>query len=269
MNIQTVGEGNVELIAGGDKIYTDIAARFVKSKRNLEDIIASDYNKKIVESIIDMGHEACVEFDWFIFGVEGFSRVTEAQLIRKRLASYMVKSGRVEKDGERSFDMVVPDSIKGVNTSVRFNANNIQLKDGSKLSDKIDDDFVFADFDTMSILHLIERWYNQGVMEEVPEEDLRYLKPQATEFKALVGMNARALRDWFRIRCCKNAQHGIRDMANKMLKQCKDAAPDLFKDAGPNCARLGYCPENEYQHKDCKDKIPTENEARKIIKENY
>ena len=95
-----VGDGKVVLIAGGGEIYTDLAGRFVGSTRNLEDIIASDYNKKIVENIISAGHEAALEFDYFIFGVEGYSRVAEAQLIRKRLASYMIKSGRIEKGGE-------------------------------------------------------------------------------------------------------------------------------------------------------------------------
>lgn len=81
--------------------------------------------------------------------------------------------------------------------------------------------------------------------------------------------NCHSLRDWFRIRCCKNAQTEIRDLAMKMLNLCKDAAPDLFEDAGPNCIRLGYCPENNLQHEDCKDKIPTKDQALKIIKDNY
>ena len=65
-------------------------------------------------------------------------------------------------------------------------------------------------------------------------------------------MNAHALLDWFKIRCCKNAQAEIRDMAWKMLRLCKEAAPDLFRDAGPSCVALGYCPENDFQHKDCR-----------------
>ena len=36
-----------------------------------------------------------MEFDFFLFGVEGYSRVTEVQLVRKRLASYLIKSGRL------------------------------------------------------------------------------------------------------------------------------------------------------------------------------
>ena len=37
------GNGKVVLLAGGGKIYTDIAARFVRSERDLEEIVASPY----------------------------------------------------------------------------------------------------------------------------------------------------------------------------------------------------------------------------------
>ena len=52
------GNGKVVLLAGGGKIYTDIAARFVRSERDLEDIVASPYSKKIVENILSSGHRA-------------------------------------------------------------------------------------------------------------------------------------------------------------------------------------------------------------------
>lgn len=265
-----VGNGKVELIAGGGKIYTDTAARFVRSERELEDIISTPYSSKLVKRIIDSGHEAAVEFDFFIFGVEGYARVTEVQLVRKRLASYMIKSGRADKDGKRSFDIIIPKNIEEFQANASFPVDKITLRDGTPLSDYLSDDKkeVFLSYNADNIMGMIENWYNQGVEKDLPEEDLRYLKPQATEFKALIGMNAHALRDWFRIRCCKNAQREIRDMANKMLSICKKTAADLFADAGPNCIRLGYCPENEMQHENCKGKIVTKNEALDILKKH-
>lgn len=116
----------------------------------------------------------------------------------------------------------------------------------------------------VDILGIIEQWYNSGVERGIPEEELRYLKPQATEFKAIVGMNAHALIDWFKIRCCKNAQAEIRDMAWKMLKICKKVAPALFEHAGPSCVALGYCPENDFQNKDCS--VIRKNEAMELLK---
>ncbi len=247
MRIGKVGEGRVVLIAGGGRVYTDIAARFTRSERGLDDIIASPYNADLVRSIVEKGHLAATEFDYFLFGVEGYSRVTEVQLVRKRIANYLIKSGRVEKHGKRSFDIVVPDGVLE-------HAADCELSDGTKLRVSGED-----------LMLLTEQWYNAGVEKGIPEEDLRYLKPQATEFKALIGMNAHALRDWFKIRCCKNAQAEIRDMAWKMLRLCKEAAPDLFADAGPSCVAYGYCPENDFQNKDCK--VIRKNEAMKILRE--
>jgi len=269
MNKGYVRQGKVELIAGGGKIYTDIAARFVRSERSLEEIIGSPYSRELVKRIIESGHEAAVEFDFFIFGVEGYARVTEIQLVRKRIASYMIKSGRADKEGKRSFDIVLPEGIEGFKASSSLPVSSLSLEDGRPLNQFLPEgkNEVIFTYDSDLILNLIEKWYDTGVKEGLPEEELRYLKPQATEFKALIGMNAHALRDWFRIRCCKNAQLEIRDMANKMLRLCKKAAPDLFEDAGPNCVRLGYCPENELQHPDCQGKIITKKEALEVLKE--
>jgi thymidylate synthase (FAD) len=270
MNLTNVGEGKVVLIAGGGKIYTDIAARFVRSERTLEEIISSSYDKKIVKNIINSGHKAAVEFDYFIFGVEGYARVTEVQLVRKRVASYMIKTGRAEKNGKRSFDVVVPKDIEDFSAIYTdFNANNVILQNGKTIAEELNVDYVRLNIDANDILNMTEYWYNTGVDIGKKEEDLRYLKPQATEFKAIIGMNAHALLDWFTIRCCRNAQTEIRDMANKMMALCKEVAPDIFENAGPNCKMLGYCPENYLQHEDCKGKIPTKSKALDILRRHW
>ena len=246
MNITYTGEGKVVLLSGGGKCFTDIAARFVGSEKSLEDIIASPYDKNIIKNILSSGHVSCAEFDHFIFGIEGYSRVTEVQLVRKRLASYMIKSGRINKHGKRSFDVVLPQNIPMLNHCVTFNEQ---------------------EFDAYDILKLIETWYNEGVQLGFPEEELRYLKPMGTEMKCLLSMNIHALLDWFKIRCCRCAAFEIRDLANKMLKLCKESFPDIFERAGASCVSLGYCPENNRQHADCKNKIITHNETLKLIQE--
>lgn len=233
MNQKRVGDGTVVLLAGGGKVYTDVAARFTRSERSLGEIIASPYNEKLVRSIVEKGHLAATEFDYFLFGVEGYSRVTEVQLVRKRIASYLIKSGRAEKHGKRSYDVVLPDAILD-------HRADCTLPDGEKVS-----------LGAADLLGMLEEWYNTGVDAGYKEEELRYLKPQATEFKALIGMNAHALIDWFKIRCCMNAQTEIRDLAWKMLRLCKEACPALFEDAGPSCVSLGYCPENDFQNPAC------------------
>ena len=263
-----VGDGKVVLIAGGGRIYTDVAARFVRSEKSVEEIIATPYSKELVQKIVKSGHKAAVEFDYFLFGVEGYARVTEVQLVRKRVASYMIKTGRAEKGGKRSFDVVIPRGVEMVKAEVALPVSGLALPDGTPLCQYLPmgTETVNLSVGSDDILQMIEDWYTNGVNQGVPEEDLRYLKPQATEFKALIGMNAHALLDWFTIRCCKNAQAEIRDLATKMLRLCKDAAPDIFENAGPNCQVLGYCPENDMQHTECQGKILARDEALKLLR---
>lgn len=105
---QFTGQGRVVLLAGGGRIYTDIAARFVRSERSLDEIIASPYSKRIVDNILNSGHGAALEFDYFLFGVEGYSRVTEVQLVRKRMASYLIKSGARNSEANAFFPWFIP-----------------------------------------------------------------------------------------------------------------------------------------------------------------
>lgn len=234
------------LLAGGGRVWTDVAARFCRSEKELEDIVGSPYDKSLVARILSSGHLAATEFDYFIFGVEGFSRVCETQLVRKRHGSYLVKSGRPEKHGRRSFDVVLPESILNVSVQVMDEGRPIILT-------------------TEKLLMWLDVWYTEGVNLGVPEENLRYMKPEGTEFKAIIGMNAHALLDWFKIRCCRCAQTEIRDLAWKMLKLCRQVSPDLFVKAGPSCVSLGYCPENAGQHPSCKGTVLTHDQVLRLI----
>jgi len=290
MNKTYVGEGKVVLIAGGGKIFTDIAARFCDSERGLDEILASPHTKGIVKNIIENGHLAATEFDDFIFGIEGYARVTEVQLVRKRLASYLIKSGRKNKDEKRNFDVVMPNkeieefsyvhSLRGdqifLDPELELSLEDALQGLGISPSDfqdgapaiLLDDEFIFyTPINSNDLLNMIEGWYNTGVELGYQEEELRYIKPQATEFKALVKMNKHALHDWFMIRLCKNAQFEIRDLASKMFKLGSDAAPELFENDGPSCKVLGYCPENGRQNASCKGRIITKAQALKVLKE--
>jgi len=250
VNISKVKDGNVVLIAGGGKCYTDIAARFCYSERKLDEILASDYDQQLVKNIVNSGHLAAAEFDYYIFGIEGYARVTEIQLVRKRLASYLIKSGRKELSGERQFDVVLPESIMDLSVSIPIQGADIYRDKNCMIPTGLSDQY-YTKVDTGLILNILEAWYNEGVDQSIAEEDLRYMKPQATAFRAIIGMNAHSLLDWFKIRACMNAQTEIRDLAIKIMEICIDADPVLFKDAGPSCKGLGYCPENSRQHPSC------------------
>jgi len=211
---------------------------------------------------------ACTEFDYYLFGIEGYARVTEVQLVRKRIASYMIKSGREELKGKRQFSVVLPKNLLGLKGVVKIPCSRIFINNkplNELLSGENCNGLVDVQLETEEILLLIEDWYNTGVVGGVKEQDLRYLKPQATEFKAIIGMNAHALIDWFKIRCCMNAQDEISHLARRMLALCKEDNPVLFEKAGASCVGLGYCPENARINIKCKGRVLTHNEMLEIL----
>jgi len=75
-------------------------------------------------------------------------------------------------------------------------------------------------------------------------EDARYVFPNACETKIVVTMNARALLNFFRLRCCNRAQWEIRALATEMLRLVRNVYPTLFKKAGPSCIS-GPCSEGD------------------------
>lgn len=248
--------------------YVDIAATFTRSEKSMDEIVEMPYNPKLVEKVVGMSHLATTEFDYFIFAVEGVSRVVETQLVRKRLASYLIKSGRVQKNGRRSYDIIKPSSLNGFRPTIKLKLDNV-LINGVDAKDVLlgGEGTIEAKLNFEDLTEILEQWYNEGVKENLPEEDLRYMKPQGTEWKGLVAMNAHSWLDWFKIRVCLNAQHEHRNLALKFMKELKAHSPHLFKNAGASCVSLGYCPENEYQHQNCKGKVITHTEAKLILKD--
>ncbi|MEG0728197.1 MAG: FAD-dependent thymidylate synthase [Anaerovoracaceae bacterium] len=237
--------------------YMDMAASIIHSEKDIDDIVAMPYNSELVRKVLDMGHLAIAEFDYFIFAVEGVSRVLETQLVRKRHASFSIKSGRKEKGGKRVYSVVKPSSLDGFKTNVSISkATNVKIEGAMfAMSD------ISFDIDFETICEILSQYYDNGVAAGLPEEDLRYTKPQGTEAKIMLAMNAHALLDIFKIRCCKNAQDEISYLFKQILIECKKRSPELFKKAGASCVVLGYCPENKAQHKDCVGKIPTHNDV--------
>ena len=165
------------------------------------------------------GHLSVLEHASFTFGVSGVSRALLAQLTRHRIASFSVQSQRYVSLAE-GFGYVIPPRIKALG-----------------------EDAVREFEQEMAQMH---RWYvawqeklGKG---EGSNEDARFVLPNACETHITFTMNARELLHFFSLRCCNRAQWEIRAMAQEMLRQCKQAAPAIFADAGPGCVN-GPCPE--------------------------
>lgn len=192
------------------------AARLCYSASSIEDLMGRERSEQesLLQKVIGLGHLSVLEHAVFSFGVEGISRACSHQLVRHRLASYSQQSQRYVSHTDR-FEAVIPESVSKV----------------PELASRFE-----------SMLDQIHLLYRDMVEAGIPAEDARFLLPNAATTKIVITMNARELRHFFLLRCCRRAQWEIQVMAKEMLRQARLAAPLLFAKAGPGCID-GPCPE--------------------------
>ena len=180
------------------------------------------------------GHESVAEHASFTFAIEGISRACSHQLVRHRMASYSQQSQRyVKMDG---FEYVTPESIK--------KHQKVSHVDSGYEGDHRTYKWSYNDHYS-KLMNDARGLYKRMIEAGIPEEDARYILPNACTTNIVVTMNARELRHFFSLRCCARAQWEIRELAEAMLLQLRDVSPVLFADAGPRCGSLGYCPESD------------------------
>lgn len=192
------------------------AARLCYSKSEIGDLISQmtdDKCEKLLKKLMQLGHESPMEHASFTFAVEGISRACSHQIVRHRIASYSQQSQRYVDS--KDFNYIIPPSIK---------KDQEAKKRFEEIMGKIGEAY-------------------EELKEIAPKEDARFVLPNAGETKIIITMNARSLKNFFRHRTCTRAQWEIRDMAQRMLKICKETSPILFEDMGPDCMSEKICPE--------------------------
>lgn len=202
------------------------AARLCYSSIGIESLFdkyTDEQNKDMIGKLMAMNHESPIEHVNFTFGIEGISRTLSHQLVRHRIASYSQQSQRYVKLDQ--FEYTIPPNI----------ANNEKLKKAYINNMRIDQ--LLYDY-------MVDELIKDGFTEKEAIEDARYIFPNACETKLIVTMNARTLMNFFKLRCCNRAQWEIRELADKMLIECKKIAPNIFKYAGASCM-FGKCGEGK------------------------
>lgn len=218
------------------------AARLCYSGATIEDVrekLTPEKTAQFVDMLSEIGHESPIEHASFTFGIEGVSRALLAQITRHRIASFSVQSQRYVKEAQ--FEYVLPPEIE----------KDEQAKALFVEAMEKDQEYYDRLTDMLKTRHKAE-FLEQGMDEKAADraaekkaiEDARFVLPNACDTKMIVTMNARSLHNFFRHRCCNRAQWEIRELATKMLYLCREAAPNLFKNAGPACL-TGPCPEGK------------------------
>lgn len=244
------------------------------------DQMTDEAAEKFIDRLGQSGHVSPLEHASFTFAVTGVSRSLLAQLTRHRIASFSVASQRYIK-GDR-FGYVVPEEIaedphakrifedamdeaarayhdihcylmsarlrkkyadavthSGLNAAFANNIKHFYLALNTQMESMIKND------PTHENQELYKQYKkDRSAAEKFANENARAVLPNATETNLVFTMNARELLHFFGLRCCNRAQDEIRHMADLMLAQCKQVAPNIFKAAGPGCVR-GACPEGK------------------------
>ncbi len=205
--------------------------------QTLMDNLTPEKVESFVELLASYGHESPVEHVTFTFGIEGVSRSCTHQLVRHRIASYSQKSQRYVS--EKGFEYVTPPAIAEDEQALAvYERAMAQMQEAyDTLADLLEDKHAAVleqNGKTAEEAHRVAR--------KTAIEDARFVLPNACETKIIVTMNARSLINFFHHRCCNRAQWEIRDVAQEMLRLCREVAPSLFAHAGPSCLN-GPCPE--------------------------
>lgn len=187
-------------------------------------LLWNDLDMKPLKTAIASGHESVLEHAVYTFEIKGVSRALTHQLVRHRMASYAQQSQRYVDMSEATY--IIPESIDKCLTPA--------TPDGCPLN-----------IEYVNAIRKCEEVYRKLVGAGISPEDARYVLPNACTTNIIVTMNARSLRNFFALRCCERAQKEIRELANKMLKICKEVSPTIFEDAGPSCVRDGFCRESK------------------------
>lgn len=176
-------------------------------------------NGVILDHCVKSGHTSVTEFCNFTFHIEGVSRALLAQLTRHRHAGYAVRSQRY--CAENGFGYVTPPSI---------HANPEAEQKYIKCMEELN-----------SIYQELQRC-------EIPNEDARYVLPNACSTVVEVTMNLRALMNFMNERLCRRAQWEIRELATIMKKLIVEEVPKFEKYLVPKCEKygkeVGFCPES-------------------------
>jgi len=149
-------------------------------------------DKALVHRIIELGHTSTIEHIVYNFEIKSITRVCLAQLTRHRIASYSVKSHRYVKVEEFN----IPESI-----------DKLEVRD---------------------LIYKSYKLYQDLIDSGVPKEDARFILPQAATTDLIMSINARSLRNFFKLRLSPKAQHEIRQLAQNMLNSLPEDHIEFF-----------------------------------------
>jgi len=164
--------------------------------------------QKLNRKLIERGHLTPIESVTFNFYVTGISKIAGSQLSRHRIGQGHVSSSRRFRQQEMSF----------VYPMLNYMKDEREVKQVYELM-------------SLSNQHAFEQYLLlKGRHKDVKKSDARYIIPASTATMRHWWVNARALRDFLRLRLAPDAEAEIRRLAGMVLVIAKEVTPSLFED---------------------------------------
>lgn len=147
---------------------------------------------KLVTHLYKNGHHSVFEHIYFTFKIESISRACSHQLVRHRHCSFTQRSQRYcSEDGVK---VVFPNSIRKVNETDGY----------------------------FNLMDAIQLHYDELQALGIPNEDARYILPNACTTNLYLSCNLRELIHICNERLCTRAQWEIRELVKQMVALCPE-----------------------------------------------
>ena len=191
----------------------------------------SDGREVPIEVIVKRDYSSVLEHIVFTFKIT-CSIAVSRELLEHRIASHTARSTRYYDESE--FNIILP--------SEHMNDEKLKL--------------IFED-----VVSVTRQWYK--VLQQLYGREIaRYVLPLTTETQYILTMNARSLINFFGLRLCVRVSPEIREIAEQMLKYCREIAPEIFNFVRCRGVNMGVCPEGKARPDNCpyKNSIPVKKE---------
>jgi len=173
-------------------------------------------DKRLLKNIIKADHTSTIEHIYYTFEIKDISRACLQQLVRHRIASYSVKSTRYTLQELTKEDKFKPFSrcdFSGSTVNYLFDKFCVEF-------DGVDKVAILKTL--LQIRKLIARGYKN--------DEVKYLLPECFKTELVWTINARSLRNFFKLRLSKIAHREIRELAIEIYKTLPDSHKILFED---------------------------------------
>lgn len=153
---------------------------------------------RFITALMKKAHLSVIEHASATFEITSVSRISSQQFTRHRFSSISQESQRYVGDG---FEHITPPTIHDRIPALRLYDKCIK-----------------------SALECYNNLRDMGV----PKEDARFVLPNAMATRFVMTHNFSAWLHFCRVRCSKQAQWEIRDVAMSILQQLEEHAPSVF-----------------------------------------